>query len=126
MKSKTETGFIIAEFAAGGISEKFLLFVKKLFFKSFYESSTMGNKLSKEQEQCFRLIQQLFKAAGCLPDKRSLDLKIRGKAGQSSPHSWEKLGQKEEGADACQLGPFCSSLQLQQATQPRPVSSAGV
>ena len=33
MKSKTETGFIIAAFAAGGISEKVLLFVKKFSLK---------------------------------------------------------------------------------------------
>ena len=44
----------------------------------------MGNGLSKEQEQCFRLLQQLFKAAGCLPDKGSLDLKIRGKQGREA------------------------------------------
>ena len=36
----------------------------------------MGNGLSKEQEQCFKLIQQLFKAAECLPNKGSLDLVI--------------------------------------------------
>ena len=36
----------------------------------------MGNGLSKEQEQCFKLIQQLFKAAECLPSKESLDLVI--------------------------------------------------
>ena len=33
----------------------------------------MGNGLSKEQEQCFKLIQQLFKAAERLPCKGSLD-----------------------------------------------------
>ena len=43
----------------------------------------MGNGLSKEQEQCFRLIQQLFKAAGYLPDKGSVDLEI-----------WEKQGRE--------------------------------
>ena len=36
----------------------------------------MGNGLSKEQEQCFKSIQQLFKAAECLPSKGSLDLGI--------------------------------------------------
>ena len=33
VKNKTETGFIIAVFAAGGISEKVLLFVKKFSLK---------------------------------------------------------------------------------------------
>ena len=54
----------------------------------------MGNGLSKEQEQCFRLIQQLFKAAGCLPDKGSLDLEIWEKAGQRSSHNQESLDKK--------------------------------
>ena len=97
MKSKTETGFIIAEFAAGGISEKFLLFVKKLFFKSFYESSTMGNKLSKEQEQCFRLIQQLLKAARCLPDKGSLHLEYGEKQGRAALIVGKSLDKKRKG-----------------------------
>ena len=44
----------------------------------------MGNRLSKEQEQCFWLIQQLFKAAGCLPDKRSLDLEYGEKQGRAA------------------------------------------
>ena len=34
----------------------------------------MGNGLSKEQEQCFKLIQQLFKAPERLTSKGSLDL----------------------------------------------------
>ena len=42
----------------------------------------MGNGLSKEQEQCFKLIQQLFKAAEGLPSKGSLDLVISEKVGQ--------------------------------------------
>ena len=36
----------------------------------------MGNGLSKEQEQCFKLTQQLFKATERLPSKGSLDLVI--------------------------------------------------
>ena len=36
----------------------------------------MGIWLSKEQEQCFKLIQQLFKAAERLPSKGTLNLVI--------------------------------------------------
>ena len=54
----------------------------------------MGNRLSKEQEQCFRLIQQLFKAAGRLPDKGSLDLEILEKVGHRSPHNQERSDKK--------------------------------
>ena len=36
----------------------------------------MGNGLSKEQKQCFKLIQEVFKAAERLPSKGSLDLVI--------------------------------------------------
>ena len=50
-----------------------------------------SNSLSKEHEQCFWLIQQLFKAAGCLPVKGSLYLEIWEKAGNISPHNQESL-----------------------------------
>ena len=46
----------------------------------------MGNGLSKEQEQCFKLIQQLFKAAERLPSKGSLDL-FRNRLGKDSKAS---------------------------------------
>ena len=46
----------------------------------------MGNGLSKEQEQCFKLIQQLFKAAECLPSKGSLDF-FRNRLGKDSKAS---------------------------------------
>ena len=46
------------------------------------------------QEQCFQLIQQLFKAAGCLPDKGSLDLEIWEKVEQRIPHNQESLDKK--------------------------------
>ena len=65
----------------------------------------MGDGLSKEQEQCFRLIRQLFKAAGCLPDKGSLDLEIWEKAGQRSSHNQESLDQKRRDIWA-PAGPF--------------------
>ena len=54
----------------------------------------MGNGLSKEQEQCFKLIQQLFKPAGCLPDKGSLSWEIWEKAQQRSSHNQEGLDKK--------------------------------
>ena len=92
----------------------------------------MGNGLSKEQEQCFRLIQQLFKAPGCLPDKGSLDLEIWGKAGQRSPHDQESLDKKRRGLwddgggdSGCLLCPSHGSPQLWQASQPHLVSTAG-
>ena len=40
----------------------------------------MGSGLFKEQELCFKLIQQLIKAAECLPNKGSLDLSYLGKS----------------------------------------------
>ena len=57
-------------------SQKTFFYLLKILFKGFCESSTMGNGLSKEQEQSFKLIQQLFKTAECLPNKGSLDLVI--------------------------------------------------
>ena len=65
----------------------------------------MGKGLSKEQEQCFRLIQQLFKAAGRLPDKGSLDVEIREKAGYRSSHNQKSLDQKRRDLWA-PAGPF--------------------
>ena len=92
----------------------------------------MGNGLSKEQEQCFPLIQQLFKAARCLPDKGSLDLKIWEKAGQRSPHNRENLDKKRRGLwdggsrDSRRLlDPSHGSPQLWRASQLCPVSAAG-
>ena len=57
----------------------------------------MGNRLSKEQKQCFRLIQQLFKAAGCLPDKRSLDLEYGEKQGRAALIVRKGLDEKRKG-----------------------------
>ena len=59
--------------------KKVLLFVQN-FFNVFCESSPMGSGLFKEQELCFKLIQQLIKAAECLPNKGSLDLSYLGKS----------------------------------------------
>ena len=84
-------------FAVGRLSEKVLSFVKKFSFKGFYKSSTMGNRLSKEQEQCFLLIQQLFKAAGCLPDKGSLHLEYGEKQGTAALIVGKSLDKKRKG-----------------------------
>ena len=57
----------------------------------------MGNRLSKEQEQCFLLTQQLFKAAGCLPDKGSLDLEYGEKQGREALVVRKSLDKKRKG-----------------------------
>ena len=57
----------------------------------------MGNRLSKEQEQCFWLIQQLFKAAGCLPDKGSLHLEYGEKQGRAALIVRKSLDKKRKG-----------------------------
>ena len=57
-------------------SQKTFFYLLKILFKGFCESSTMRIELSKEQEQGFKLIQQLFKAAEFLPSKGPLDLVI--------------------------------------------------
>ena len=91
----------------------------------------MGHRLSKEQEQCFRLIQQLFKAAGCLPDKESLDLEIWEKAGQRISQNQESLDKRRRGLwgggggdSGHQLGPSRELPQLQGASQRRRVSTS--
>ena len=93
----------------------------------------MGNRLSKEQEQCFKLIQQLFKPAGCLPDKGSLSWEIWEKAGQRSPHNQESLDEKRRGLwdgngrdSRCLPGPSRGSPQLRRASQLHPVIPAGM
>ena len=57
----------------------------------------MGDGLSKEQEQCFRLIRQLFKAAGCLPDKGSLHLEYGEKQGAAALIVGKILDKKRKG-----------------------------
>ena len=57
----------------------------------------MGNRLSKEQEQCFWLIQQLFKAAGCLPDKGSLYMEYVEKWGREDLIVGKRLDKKMKG-----------------------------
>ena len=85
----------------------------------------MGNRLSKKQEQCFQLIQQLFKAVGCLPVKGSLDLEIWEKAGQRSPHSWETLDKKRR--DPCvPARPFLQFAPAAESNMAPPGGSARV
>ena len=56
-----------------------------------------SNRLCKEQKQCFWLIQQLFKAAGCLPDKGSLHLEYGEKQGTATLIVRKSLDKKRKG-----------------------------
>ena len=68
----------------------------------------MGNRLSKEQEQCFCLIQQLFKAAGCLPAKGFLHLEYGEKQGRA-PLIVKKNLDKKRKEPMLQARPFMQS-----------------
>ena len=56
----------------------------------------MGNGLSKEQEQCFKLIQQPFKAAG-VSLMRIFRFRYMGKSRAEKPSYSGKLRQKRKG-----------------------------
>ena len=84
----------------------------------------MGNRLSKEQEQSFWLIQLLFKVAGCLPDKGSLDLEIWEKVGWRTPHNQQSLNKKRRG-QCVPARPFLQFAPAAASNTAWPVSSAG-